>query len=159
MWVADIGAGTGYFERHFAGAVGPEGRVYAVDVEPNLVEHIGKRAHEENTPNVIALLADHDDPKLPAGSFDVIFICDTWHHLGDRVDYLARLAAALKEGGKVAVVDFRKEEIPVGPAMDHKLSKQQVAAEFEEAGWLPAGESDILPYQYFLMFTPPAKAG
>lgn len=154
MVVADIGAGTGYFERHFASAVGAKGRVYAVDTEPGMVEHMRERAKREETPNVVPVLGAPGDPRLPDGGVDAIFICDTWHHIGDRVDYLKRLARALKPGGTVAVVDFKKEPIPVGPPMDHKLSRESVLEEFTEAGWVLSRESDLLPYQYFLIFRP-----
>jgi len=156
MVVADIGAGTGYFERFFARAVGPEGRVYAVDIEPSMVAHLEDRASKEGTPNVTAVLAAPDDPKLPAAGVDLIFICDTWHHIDDRLSYLKHLAGALKPGGRVAIVDFHKKELPVGPPPEHKLAREEVVEELAEAGWALAGESDLLPYQYLLIFTPPA---
>ncbi len=156
MVVADIGAGTGYFERFFSKAVGPKGRVYAVDIEPKMVAHIESRAAEEKTPNVVAVLAEPDDPKLPAAGVDVIFVCDTWHHINDRLDYLKRLAASLAPGGRLAIVDFRKKPLPVGPPPEHKLAREVVMDELAQAGWSTAGESDLLPYQYLLIFTPPA---
>ncbi|HET6373558.1 MAG TPA: methyltransferase domain-containing protein [Candidatus Polarisedimenticolia bacterium] len=158
MTVADIGAGTGYFERYFATAVGAEGRVYAVDIEPKMVAYMQERARREKTPNVIPTLGAPDDPKLPAASVDVVFICDTYHHLNDRTDYLRRLTGVLRPGGRVAVLDFHKRELPVGPPVEHKLSREEVLAEFAEAGWGASGESDLLPYQYFLIFTPPPPA-
>lgn len=154
MSIADIGAGTGYFERFFARAVGPDGKVFAVDTEPMMVAHIIERAAEEKTPNVVGVIADPDDPKLEPGSVDVVFICNTFHHLGDRIDYIRMLASALKPEGVVAIVDYRKGELPVGPPPGHKLSREEVIAEFEEAGWSLSRESDLLPYQYFLFFTP-----
>lgn len=158
MTVADIGAGTGYFMKHFSAAVGPSGRVYAVDIEPKLTAYMQERAIREKTGNVTVVLAAPDNPKLPDAALDVIFICDTWHHINDRIDYLGLLAKALKPGGAVAVVDYQKKETPVGPPVEHRLSREDVIAEFAEAGWAPAGESDILPYQYLLLFriTPPA---
>lgn len=154
MSIADIGAGTGYFERFFARAVGPEGKVLAVDTEPMMVAHITERAAEEKTPNVVGVLAAPDDPRLEPGSVDVVFICNTFHHIGDRIGYIGRLGTALKPAGVVAIVDFQKRELPVGPPLDHKLAREEVIAEFEEAGWRLARESDLLPYQYFLFFTP-----
>jgi ubiquinone/menaquinone biosynthesis C-methylase UbiE len=155
MTVADIGAGTGYFERYFSQAVGSDGKVYAQDIEPNMVAHIRERALGEKTPNVIPLLGAPDDPKLPDASVDVVFICDTWHHINDRLEYLGRLGKALKPGGIVAVVDFHKRDLPVGPSVEHKMSREEVVAEFEEAAWTLARESDLLPYQYVLIFAPP----
>jgi len=154
MAIADIGAGTGYFERFFSRAVGGKGKVYAVDVEPAMVQHLSKRALKEGTANVLPTLATAEDPGLPEGSVDVVFICDTYHHIGDRIDYIHRLGRALKPGGTVAVVDYYKKPLPVGPGMKHKLSERQVIDEFAEAGWDLARQSDILPYQYFLIFKP-----
>ncbi len=155
MVVADIGAGTGYFERFFSEAVGPGGTVYAVDTEKNMVEHLAGRARGEKTPNVQPVLAAPDDPRLPSGSTDVVFLCDTYHHISGRIDYIHRLGRVLKKGGVVAVVDFHKKPLPVGPPLEHKLAREAVIEEFEEAGWSLARESDLLPHQYFLIFAPP----
>lgn len=154
MVVADIGAGTGYFEKLFSESVGASGKVYAVDIEPAMVEHMTKRAVEEKTPNVLPVLAAPDDPKLPAAGVDVIFVCDTWHHINDRLVYLGKLARALRPGGVLAIVDFHKRPLPVGPPPEHKMSRDEVVAELAEAGWSLARESDALPYQYFLIFSP-----
>ena len=158
MAIADIGAGTGYFLKHFSNAVGTSGRVYAVDIEPKLVDYMRERVHREKSENVTVILGAPDDPKLPAGALDVIFICDTWHHINDRIDYLALLGRALKPGGSVVIVDFQKRETPVGPPLEHKIASEDVVAEFAEAGWVLATQSDILPYQYLLIFKlrPPA---
>jgi len=158
MAVADIGAGTGYFSRYFSDAVGPSGKVYAVDIEPKLVSYMRERAIREKTANVTVVLAAPDDPRLPVAALDVIFICDTWHHINDRIAYLGRLAKALKPDGVVAIVDYQKKETPVGPPVEHRLSGEEVINEFAEAGWALKTESNILPYQYLLLFrlTPPA---
>jgi hypothetical protein len=79
---------------------------------------------------------------------------DTWHHIDSRLDYLAKLARALRPGGSVVVVDFREGELPVGPPPGHKLSAGEVTAEFEKAGWVLHRESEALPYQYLLAFRP-----
>lgn len=156
MVVADIGAGTGYFEPHFSKAVGSGGKVLAIDIEPNLVAYMQKRFAREGLANATAVLAAPDDPKLPDAGVDRILICDTWHHINDRLVYLARLARALKPGGLLAIVDFHKRELPVGPPPQHKLSREEVVAELGEAGWTLAGEGEQLPYQYLLLFAPPA---
>ena len=154
--VADIGAGTGYFNRHFAAAVGDKGRVYAADIEPALVAYMLERAGREATPQVIPTLATPADPLLPPGAVDVIFICNTWHHIDDRLEYLRKLQRALRPGGRLAIVDFQKRDLPVGPPVEHKLSRDEVVAELAEAGWALSRESDQLPYQYALIFTPRA---
>lgn len=152
--VADLGAGTGYFSVRLARAIGPSGRVLAVDIEPGLIEHIRERAAREGLPGIEPVLAAADDPRLPEAGVDRILIVDTWHHIDDRVAYLAKLARALRPGGTVVVVDFREGELPVGPPPGHKLSEAAVRAEFAEAGWTPVGSTDALPYQYVLAFRP-----
>lgn len=153
--VADLGAGTGYFTVRLARAVGPGGRVFAVDTEPALVEHLRRRAADHDLSQVSAVLAEPDDPKLPAGEIDLVLIVDTWHHIDDRIAYLETLGATLEPDGRVAVVDFHEGELPVGPPPGHKLSRDAVAGEFEEAGWILSSESRDLPYQYLLVFRPP----
>lgn len=152
--VADLGAGTGYFSRYLARAVGHSGRVYAVDTEPKMVKHLARRARKEGTPQVRALLARPDDPALPADGVDLVLIVDTFHHIDDRVRYLEKLARRLKPGGRVAVVDFEKRPLPVGPPLEHKLARESVIQEFEEAGYELREAPELLPYQYFLIFAP-----
>ena len=159
MTVADLGAGTGYFSVHIAKAVGDKGKVLAIDVEPKLVDYMKARAAKAHLPQMVAVLAPVDDPSLPKGGVDLVLIVDTWHHIDDRLHYLAKLAAGLKKGGRVAVVDFKKGDFPVGPPDAHKLEAKAVAAEFAEAGWTQASHWDELPYQYVLAFTPPAVSG
>ena len=155
--VADLGAGTGYFSSRLSRAVGASGAVLAADTEPALVEHLRHRAEQEGLANVVPILASADNPRLPAAASDVVLIVDTWHHIDDRVKYARRLAAALKPGGRVAIVDWQKRELPVGPPLDHKLAREQVIDEMTQAGYRLAGEPDLLPYQYVLLFTPTAR--
>jgi len=153
--VADLGAGTGYFEHHLARAVGANGTVLAVDTEPNLVTWLRARAEKEGTRNVVPILASPDNPRLPSASVDVILIVDTYHHVDDRLAYLRRLRPALRAGGRVVVVDWQKGNLPVGPPPEHKLAREQVVDEMQAAGWVLADERvDLLPYQYFLVFRP-----
>jgi ubiquinone/menaquinone biosynthesis C-methylase UbiE len=159
MTVADLGAGTGYFSVRLAKVVGPKGQVLAIDVEPKLVAHLKERAAKADLPQLVPVLAPTDDPKLPAKGVDLVLIVDTWHHIDDRLHYLAKLAAGLKPGGRVAVLDFKKGDFPVGPEDTHKLTADAVAAEFVAAGWKLAKRWDELAYQYLLVFTPPAASG
>lgn len=152
--VADLGAGTGYLERHLSRAVGAGGTVFAVDVEPALVEHLRARAEKESTDNVVPILASFDNPRLPAGSLDLILIVDTYHHIDARKRYLERLRQTLARGGRVAIVDFQKRELPVGPPLAHKLDKSEVVEEMTSAGYALAQDLDLLPYQYTLVFRP-----
>jgi predicted methyltransferase len=152
-WVADLGAGTGYFARYLATAVGPAGVVFAVETEPNMVQHLRERAEKERTPNLIPVLASFDDARLPPGAIDLVLIVDTFHHIDQRLAYLERLARVLKPGGRVAIIDWRKENLPVGPPPDHKIARAQVIDEMAGAGYSLVAEPDVLPYQYFLIFT------
>lgn len=153
--VADLGAGTGYLSRYLSAAVGPGGTVLAVEPEPNLVVRLRARAEEEKTDNVVPVLASFDNPRLPVGGVDLILIVDTFHHLDDRIGYFRRARRFLGPDGRIAVVDWQKRELPIGPPLDHKLSREQVVDELREAGYALAAEpKDVLPYQYFLIFRP-----
>jgi ubiquinone/menaquinone biosynthesis C-methylase UbiE len=154
MTVADLGAGTGYFSRHLAAAVGADGTVLAADTEPNMVAHLRERAERERTANVVPILASADDPRLPAHATDVVLIVDTFHHIDDRVTYLRRLRRFLRPGGRVAVIDWQKGQLPVGPPPEHKLPREQVVDEMAAAGYALVAEPTFLPYQYFLVFRP-----
>ncbi len=156
--VADIGAGTGYFNRHFARAVGDSGRVFAADLEPGLIAHMTERARAEGTPQVRPILAGADDPHLPAG-LDLVFLCNTYHHIDGRRFYFDRLRTRLRAGGRLVIVDFRPGDLPVGPPPDHKLAPDQVAAELDAAGYALADSLDLLPYQYVLIFRPVTAPG
>ena len=149
--VADIGAGSGYFSVRFARAVGPEGKVYAVDIQQDLIDLLADRAEREGLPNLVPVLGAADNPRLPA-TVDWIFICDVAHHLEDRPTYYARLRHALDPQGRLAVIDFHKRETPVGPSVESRISRDQMIAELEQAGFRLAAEHDFLPYQYFLIF-------
>lgn len=144
--VADIGSGTGYFARRFARHAA---KVYAVDIDEKLL----KRSQEGAPANLETVLAAPDDPRLPAGGVDTIFFCDVLHHIGNRPAYYAKLARALKPGGRIVIVDFHKKALPVGPPESMKLADDDVTAEFQAAGFRLVESLDVLPYQYFLTFT------
>ncbi len=143
--VADIGAGSGYFSRRFANHAG---KVYAVDIDPKLLEMTAKNA----PPNLVTVLATPDDPKLAPASVDLIFFCDVLHHIENRPAYYKKLAAALKPGGRIVNIDFYKKELPVGPPVSMKIPEQMVIDEFAAAGFKLKRKLDFLPYQYFLEF-------
>ncbi len=147
--VADVGSGTGYFAVRLARAV-PQGKVYGVDIEPDMARYLGERAKREGLSNLEPVLATAEDAKLPE-PVDLVLIVDTYHHLGDRVAYLRRLGERLTRGGRVAVVDFRKDS-DKGPPAKHKLSAEQVREELVAAGYAPLQAYDFLPDQYFLVF-------
>jgi ubiquinone/menaquinone biosynthesis C-methylase UbiE len=152
--VADVGAGTGYFLAHLAAAVGETGTVYAVETEPNLVVHLRDRADRDGLGNVVPVLASADSPRLPPGRVDLLLLVDTYHHLDDRPAYFRRVQRLLAPGGRVVIVDWQKRELPVGPAMDHKLDRAHVSEEMDLAGYRLDSAPDLLPYQYVLIFRP-----
>ncbi len=156
--VADLGAGTGYFTRHLAAAVGNQGSVLAIEVEPGLVDHLRARAEREGTANVTPILASAETPRLPRASVDLIVILDTYHHLDQRRTYLPNLRRALRPGGRIAIIDWKPGDLPEGPPADHKLAPEQVRAEMEAAGYRLRAQPELLPYQYVLIFEPAAEA-
>ena len=149
--VADIGAGTGYFAVRLAHMT-PKGRVYAVDIEPDMVKYLAERAQKSGLANLTPVLAAPDDPKLPA-KVDLALMVDTYHHVSQREAYFRKLAAHLKPGGAVAIIDFTKES-PVGPPPAARLTASEVKAEMQRAGYALAREHAFLPNQYFLVFRP-----
>ena len=151
--VVDIGAGTGYFTRRFATAVGAQGKAIGLDIESTMVTHINEDAQKRQLTNLSARQVSPHDPQLAPQSVDVVFICDTYHHMQERVAYARLLAQALKPGGRVVIVDFQKRPLPLGPPMEWKLAPEAVTEEFRQAGFQLARSVEFLPYQYFLEFT------
>jgi predicted methyltransferase len=149
--VADIGAGTGYFAVRLAHMV-PQGRVYAVDTEHAMVKHVAARARSAGLANVVAVHGGADDPRLPDKA-DLILLVDVYHHVENRERYFSRLAAALKPGGRVAVVDFRMDS-PHGPPKRARVEPERVKTELARAGYRLVQDHGFLPYQYFLVFEP-----
>jgi predicted methyltransferase len=150
--VADLGAGTGYFTRYLAEAVGEDGTVFSVEIEPTLIAHLRARAEQEGTANVVPVLASIDNPRLPVAGVDVILIVDTYHHLDHRAAYLPHLRRALRPDGRVAVVDWKAGSLPEGPPPEHKLARERVLTEMETAGFALVDEPQLLPYHYVLIF-------
>lgn len=151
--VADIGAGSGFFSRRLAAAVEPQGVVFAVDVEPGMLRYISSRAKKEGQENVVPVLGAFDDPNLPRGGVDVVFICDTIHHVADRRGYYAILKRDLAPGGRLVIVDFEKQkDAPVGPPIEMRLDKAELVGEIEKAGFKLQKDVKLLPYQYYLVF-------
>ena len=150
--VADIGAGTGYFARRFAKAVGPRGKVYAVDVAADVLAYLRERAEAEGLHNVVTVISREDDPLLPAREVDLAFFADTTHHLAERVAYYRHLLPALKERARLAIIDYP----PGGPHTPHPpeqlVPRSQAIGEAEQAGFTFVKEFQFLPYQYFLLF-------
>jgi len=151
--IADIGAGTGFFTLLFAQKIGKNGLVYAVDIDAGMVNHLEKRAVKEGFENIKGILATPNDPLLPKSSVDLIFICDTYMFIENRVQYLTRLRDSLKHNGRIAIVSFnRKAEIPGSPPPQKMISRERTIQEADLAGFALEAEYFFLPYQDFLVF-------
>jgi ubiquinone/menaquinone biosynthesis C-methylase UbiE len=150
--VADIGAGTGYFTRRFAKAVVPGGRALGLDIENSLVNYMKEDARKLNLKNYEARVVKLDDPELEPRSVDVVFLCNTYHHIDNRNEYFKKVSKSLKPGGRVVIVDYYKRKMPEGAPPRHKLSKNAVVQEFKDAGYRLLRSHDFLQYQYFLEF-------
>jgi predicted methyltransferase len=148
--IADIGAGTGYFAVRFANMV-PAGKVYAVDVEPDMVRYLAERAKKEKRANLVAVKGAAGDPRLPEKA-DLVVLVGVYHHIEQRERYFRALAASLKPGGRIAVIDFRMDS-PSGPPKSARVAPERVKAELAAAGYALSEEHGFLPRQYFLVFT------
>jgi len=150
--VADIGAGTGYFARRFARVVGPDGKVYAVDVAADVLGYLKEEADKEGLRNIVTVVSREEDPMLPAAAIDLAFFCDTTHHIDNRIDFYRRMAPYLKAHGRLAIIDYSPggEHRPHPP--EQLVPRAQVISEAEAAGFKFVREFELLPYQYFLLF-------
>lgn len=152
MKVADIGSGTGYFVVRLARAVGASGRAYGVDIEPGMVRHLARRARQEKLPQLSSVLGAPEDSRIPE-AVDLVFLCNTYHHIEQRTAYFRRVQSRLRDGGRVAVVDFKMGEIPVGPPESMRVTPARLDGELVAAGYrrLTLDET-TLPYQYVAIY-------
>jgi arsenite methyltransferase len=146
MTVADVGAGTGYFAMRLARAV-PQGQVVATDVEPAMVRHLAERARRERCANLRAVHATPAASGLDAASFDAILVVHAWHHVAHRAELARDVAAALKRGGRVVVVEFAPDA-QRGPPIEMRLAPDQVIADLVGAGLDARVAAVALPEQY-----------
>lgn len=149
--IVDIGAGAGYFTRRFAAAVGPTGKAIGVEIDSAMVRGMNADARRLSLTNYEARLVPPDDPMLAASSVDVIFLCDAYHHINDRVAYFANVRRSLKLGGRLVIVDYVRTK----ERSEHSIVKEEAVDELRRAGFRLAKEFDLLlPKQYFLEFEP-----
>jgi predicted methyltransferase len=152
--VADVGAGDGYFTRPLADAVGPQGRVYAVEIDADALRAL--RALAAGDPRIEVVEGAEDDPRLPDGAIDLVLLSSVYHHLDERVAWLARLRADLAPGARVAIVEPRASWaslwllLPPG----HGVAPEAVRREMAEAGYRPVASHDFLPAHSFEVFAP-----
>jgi predicted methyltransferase len=154
--VADLGAASGWFTIRLASRVGPNGRVYAEDIQPQMIEVIKRRLPRENpNNNVITRLGTAEDPGLPVGALDAVLISDAYHEMARPVQLLRNAAKALKPNGRLAIIEFTKTGGGPGPPMDERVDPERVIREANEAGLHLIAQPDILRYQYMLVFAKP----
>jgi ubiquinone/menaquinone biosynthesis C-methylase UbiE len=147
--IADIGSGTGYFSVRLAHMV-PKGRIYGVDIEPDMVKYLAERAKRDGLNNLVSLAGLPGDPLLPE-KVDLILMVDVFHHLDDRDSYLRKLQDVLKPSGRIAIIDFRMDS-PEGPPMNARSTPDGIKAELNRSGYVLVQEYTFLPNQYFLVF-------
>lgn len=147
--VADIGSGSGYFTLPFARAVGHHGWVYAADVSAQMLRYVTRRAREEKAPMIRTVLAEPDDPKLPT-PVDLVFMCNTLHHVRDPQAYLKTLRRYLNPDSRVVIIDYRLAKTPVGPPISMRISEDDLIALSRRAGYVLRRRYAFLPHQYFV---------
>jgi len=147
--VADLGAGTGYFSVRIAKRI-PEGKLFAADIEPDMLRYLQESAHREHLHVLVPILASAESPNLPE-PVDVLLLVDTFHHIDDRVAYFTRLRRSLRSNGRLAIIDF-KVDAPEGPPPEHRILPEKATAELNAAGYSLVATHQFLPRQYFLVF-------
>ena len=152
MTVCDLGCGNGFYTLELARRVGPRGVVYAVDVQPEMLRMLAENAGAAKLANIRPVLGTAIDPRLPAGKVDLVVCVDVYHEFSHPEPMLDRIRASLAPGGRLVLAEFRGEDpaVPIKPL--HKMTKAQVRAELEPAGFALAREFDRLPWQHLLFF-------
>ena len=155
--IADIGAGSGYLTVKLSERVGSTGTVYAVDIQQEMLDYISKRLGTEGLKNVILVLGSMDDPKLLPSSLDIAILLSTYHEIAHPIDFMKKIKLALKPHGRLAILEF-SDESPIGPPLKVRLPEDLVINELKQAGFaLSQKYNFLLPYQYFLVFTPSSQ--
>ena len=151
MVVADIGAGSGYYTSRMSKRVGPTGRVYATDIQPGMIELLDRRVKAEGLSNVTTILGDMEDPRLPPRAIDLAIMVDVYHELQQPQLFLQRLKEAFKPGGRLVLLEFRKEDPKIPILEVHKMSVAEVKAELEAEGFVLDKVIDVLPWQHIIV--------
>ena len=150
--VADIGCGNGFYTLQMAERVGPSGKVYAVDIQPQMLALLRERAEAAGLTNIVPVQSSPADPKLPAGELDLILLVDVYHEFAYPEQMLAGMRGALTEGGVVALAEYRLEDPQIPIKLLHKMSKRQILREYLPPGFELAREYDELPWQHLMFF-------
>lgn len=159
MSVADVGAGSGYYTELLARAVGKEGKVFATDIQPGMVDLLKKRVKSRNLSQVEPILAQPGSAGLPAGCCDVVLMVDVYHELSDPQTVLRQLRSSLKPGGRLVLLEFRKEDPSVPIREEHKMSIAEARLELEAEGYRFDGALPGLPWQHMLVFRAAVDGG
>jgi ubiquinone/menaquinone biosynthesis C-methylase UbiE len=148
--ICDLGCGNGFYTLELARRVGPTGRVYAVDIQPEMLRMLAERAADERLFNIRPVLGTVVDPRVPAGAIDLMLCVDVYHEFSHPEPMLARIRESLSKGGQLVLAEFRGEDpaVPIKPL--HKMTKAQIRAELEPAGFRIAREFDRLPWQHLV---------
>ena len=154
MVVADVGAGSGFMSFKMAKLVGLSGKVYAVDIQPEMLEILRTRAQQNKITNVETVLGTDRDPKLPAAALDLILLVDVYHEFSHPQAMLDRMRESLKPSGRLVLLEYRKEDpnVPIRP--EHKMSVAEVKAELTPEGFQFDQVIEVLPRQHILIFRP-----
>jgi len=152
MQVGDVGAGTGFYSLRIAQAVSPGGVVYAEDIQPGMLERLNSNAAGQHVGNVVTVLGTESDPRLPAGKLDLVVLVDVYHEFSRPQRMLDRIRDSLKPDGRLALLEFRKEDpsVPIRP--EHKMSVDEVRAEVTPEGYRFEEVVDTLPWQHIIFF-------
>jgi SAM-dependent methyltransferase len=150
--VADVGAGVGYFTLRLSKRVGPSGRVHAVDVQPEMLTILKNRVREAGLRNVIPVLGSESDPRLPAKTFDLILLVDVYHEFSQPQKMLEKMRQALKDTGRLVMLEYRKEDPHIPIRSEHKMSVQEAKLEVEAEGFRLEEVLQDLPRQHILIF-------
>ncbi|MDJ0762997.1 MAG: class I SAM-dependent methyltransferase [Myxococcota bacterium] len=149
--VADIGAGAGYFTYHFSEAVGPEGQVYAVDVDSVMVDLLRKKTEDKGVNNVTVIQGKYEESNLPRSSIDLVFLCNVYHEMSNHVSYFKNLKPAFREKGRLAIIDL-KPQGKFGCSGAHGTEKGKIVSEISRAGYTLDKEYNFLEEQNFQVF-------
>jgi ubiquinone/menaquinone biosynthesis C-methylase UbiE len=149
--VADLGAGSGWFTVRLAVRVGPNGKVYAEDIQHQMIEAITRRVAREGLRNVETILGSPSDPRLPQ-PVDAVLIVDAYHEMEHKVVLLRNVARALKPDGRIGIINFKKDGHGPGPPMDERVDPERVIRDAAAAGLRLLARPGFLQYQYMLVF-------
>lgn len=152
MMVGDVGAGTGFYSIRIAKLVAPGGVVYANDIQLAMLERLTAKANDAHVNNVVTVLGTESDPKLPKGKLDLVILVDVYHEFSRPQRMLQGIRESLKPGGRLVLLEFRKEDpsIPIRP--EHKMSIDEVKAEVLPEGYTFERVVEKLPWQHILFF-------